>query len=85
MSNFEQKEGQGSLFKNEKKTAPNQPDYRGELKWHNQLLKVAGWIKESKTGKKFLSLKVEAIDTTSASFKPEGIIEKPRNNDDLPF
>ena len=43
MSNFEQKEGQGSLFKNEKKTAPNQPDYRGELKWQNQLLKVAGW------------------------------------------
>jgi uncharacterized protein (DUF736 family) len=84
MSNFEQKEGQGSLFKNEKKTAPNQPDYRGELKWHNQLLKVAGWVKESKTGKKFLSLKVEAIDTTNASFKPEKV-EKPENNDDLPF
>jgi uncharacterized protein (DUF736 family) len=84
MSNFEQKEGQGSLFKNDKKTAPNQPDYRGELKWHNQLLKVAGWVKESKTGKKFLSLKVEAIDTTNASAKPEKV-EKPENDDDLPF
>jgi uncharacterized protein (DUF736 family) len=84
MNTFEQKEGQGSLFKNEKKTAPNQPDYRGELKWHNQLLKVAGWVKESKTGKKFLSLKVEAIDTTNNSAKPEKV-EKPENDGDLPF
>jgi uncharacterized protein (DUF736 family) len=84
MNTFEHKEGQGSLFKNEKKTAPNQPDYRGELKWQNQLLKLAGWVKDSKTGKKFLSLKVEAIDTTNGSAKPEKV-EKPQNDGDLPF
>ena len=83
MNTFEQKEGQGSLFKNEKKTAPNQPDYRGELKWQNQLLKVAGWVKDSKNGKKFLSLKIEAIDTTKGTFQPK--VEKPENTDDLPF
>jgi uncharacterized protein (DUF736 family) len=84
MNTFEQKEGQGSLFKNEKKTAPNQPDYRGSLKWMNQTLNVVGWVKESKSGKKFLSLKVEAIDTTNGGLKPEKV-EKPENDGDLPF
>lgn len=81
MSNYEQKDGQGSLFRNEKKTNENQPDYRGELKWQNQLLKVAGWVKTSKTGSKFLSLKIEAIDTTP---KPKQTKPTP-SSDGLPF
>jgi len=80
MSTFELKEGQGSLFKNEKKTG-SQPDYRGSVKWRNETLNLVGWVKESKTGKKFLSLKIEAIDLTPKN-------EKNENNDesgDLPF
>jgi len=46
MSNYEQKEGQGSLFKNDKKTNDKQPDYRGSLKWQNQTLNVAGWVND---------------------------------------
>lgn len=84
MNTFEQKEGQGSLFKNEKKTSDKQPDYRGSLKWHNQTLNVAGWVKDSKNGKKFLSLKIEAIDTTNGSAMPKKV-EQPENNGDLPF
>jgi uncharacterized protein (DUF736 family) len=80
MSTFEQKEGQGSLFKNEKKSQPNQPDYRGSLKWRNQTLNVVGWVKESKNGKKFLSLKVEEIDLTQKPEKNENA-----ENDGLPF
>jgi hypothetical protein len=80
MSTFEQKEGQGSLFKNEKKTG-SQPDYRGSVKWRNETLNLVGWVKESKTGKKFLSLKIEAIDLTPKNEKNEN------NNEsgDLPF
>jgi len=80
MSTFGLKEGQGSLFKNEKKTG-SQPDYRGSVKWRNETLNLVGWVKESKTGKKFLSLKIEAIDLTPKN-------EKNGNNDengDLPF
>lgn len=84
MSNYEQKEGQGSLFKNEKKTSDKQPDYRGSLKWRNQTLNVAGWVKDSKNGKKFLSLKIEAIDTTNGYQNPEKPQEN-ESNDDLPF
>jgi len=78
MSNYEQKEGQGSLFKNDKKTNDKQPDYRGSLKWQNQTLNVAGWVKDAKNGAKCLSLKIEAIDTT----KPQN--NEPQN-DGLPF
>jgi hypothetical protein len=78
MSNFEQKEGQGSLFKNEKKTG-TQPDYRGSVKWRGETLNLVGWVKESKTGKKFLSLKIEAIDLTPKNQTNE----EPGN--DLPF
>lgn len=77
MSNYEQKEGQGSLFKNDKKTNEKQPDYRGSLKWRNQTLTVAGWIKESKTGTKFLSLKVESQDS------PLKIQSNEQNSDDF--
>ena len=80
MSTFELKEGQGSLFKNEKKTG-SQPDYRGSVKWRNETLNLVGWVKESKTGKKFLSLKIEAIDLTPKNEKNENNDE----NGDLPF
>ena len=52
MSNYEQKEGQGSLFKNEKKTAENQPDYNGNIMQGGTLYELAGWVKETKAGKK---------------------------------
>jgi uncharacterized protein (DUF736 family) len=78
MSNYEQKEGQGSLFRNDKKGNEKAPDYRGSLKWRNQTLNVVGWVKDAKNGTKFLSLKIESQDMT----------EKPKseeNNGDLPF
>jgi len=79
MSNYEQKEGQGSLFKNDKKTSDKQPDYRGSLKWRNQTLTVAGWVKEAKNGTKFLSLKIESQDS------PLKIDNNEQNSNDLPF
>lgn len=78
MSNFEQKEGQGSLFKDEKKTG-SQPDYRGSVKIKGETYKLAGWVKDSKTGKKFLSLKIEAIDLTPKKESNES------TGGDLPF
>jgi uncharacterized protein (DUF736 family) len=81
MNTFTHKEGAGSLFKNEKKTAENQPDYRGEIMLKGETLVIAGWVKESKTGKKFVSLKVEAQGQL-AEAKTATPEEK---NDDLPF
>ncbi len=78
MSNYEQKEGQGSLFKDEKKVG-SQPDYRGSVKIKGETYKLAGWVKDSKTGKKFLSLKIESIDLTPKKETNES------NGNDLPF
>ena len=84
MSNYQPKEGTGSLFKNDKKTADNQPDYRGNVMIGGNVYNLASWVKEAKTGKKFLSIKIEAIDTTNSGLKLP-TVEKPENDGDLPF
>jgi uncharacterized protein (DUF736 family) len=83
MSNYQPKEGTGSLFKNEKKTADNQPDYKGNLMQGGTLYELAGWVKESKTGKKFVSLKIDSRQM-HADKKPEAS-NSPENDGDLPF
>jgi uncharacterized protein (DUF736 family) len=78
MSNYEQKEGQGSLFRNDKKGNEKAPDYRGSIKVSNRTFTVAGWVKDAKNGSKFLSLKIEAENMPENPKKEE-------NNGDLPF
>ena len=59
MSDFKQKPGFGSLFRN-KKENDKQPDYRGDICTPNgEQLQVAGWIKQDKNGKGYMSLKVQ--------------------------
>jgi len=54
---FEYQEGQGSLFKNERKTNERAPDYKGKVKIGGHLYELAGWLKKGQNGT-FLSLKV---------------------------
>jgi uncharacterized protein (DUF736 family) len=77
-SNYQPKEGTGSLFKNEKKTAENQPDYRGSTNIGGTNYILAGWIKEAKNGSKFLSLKIQKEADNSAPKETE-------TNNDMPF
>ena len=51
---YELKDGQGSLFKNNK-TKDTQPDYTGEIKIEGKVYRLSAWIKEGKNGK-FMSL-----------------------------
>tara|TARA_Y100000310_G_scaffold159430_1_gene158985 strand:- start:599 stop:826 length:228 start_codon:yes stop_codon:yes gene_type:complete len=60
---FENKENYGALFKNENKNKDNQPDYTGTVNVEGADYKIAGWIKESKAGNTYLSLKVSDVTT----------------------
>lgn len=52
----------GALFREEDKKSEKAPDYRGNVTINGTKFKLAGWVRESKAGKKFLSLQVEADD-----------------------
>lgn len=57
---YELKDGQGSLFRNEKREKDSQPNARGEAMIGGVLYEIASWTKEGRKGK-FQSL----------SFKPK--------------
>jgi hypothetical protein len=48
--------GAGALFKNDRKEKPTQPDYRGDITISGQKYLLAGWVKETKKGGKYLSI-----------------------------
>jgi len=49
----------GRLFKNDKKTPENkQPDYRGDLNIDGVEKQIAAWLTTSKSGTKYMSLKL---------------------------
>ena len=73
----------GVLFRNETANEENkQPYMTGKLNVEGKELQIAGWMRESKGGKKFLSLKVQepqpkevkAVNNSSTS-----------TTDDIPF
>ena len=73
----------GVLFRNESANDENkQPYMTGKLNVEGKELQIAGWMKESKAGRKFLSLRVQEP-------KPQEV--KATNNsttsttDDIPF
>jgi uncharacterized protein (DUF736 family) len=67
----------GALFSNDKGDNPKRPDYKGKLNYEGQEISVSGWIKESKNGKKYLSLKLQAENAVASK-----TVEV---EDDIPF
>ena len=57
----------GVLFRNETATPENkQPYMTGKCEVNAKEMQLAGWMKESKAGKKFLSLKFQEPQTKEA-------------------
>lgn len=55
---FAPRDGDGALFRNERKESEQHPDYNGNLRLNGQDYWVSGWLKSSKAGKKYMSLSV---------------------------
>lgn len=74
---FEQKDGTGALFKNDRKQGAG-PDYKGDITVDGTAFWIAGWLKESKGGKKYMSLAVTPKEGTVVA---KG--SRPSKDDDL--
>jgi hypothetical protein len=78
---YELKDGQGSLFINDKDGNDKRPDRRGELNIGGTIYKLSGWIKEGSKGP-WLSLKAEVKEDAPAKPAPQ----RPANDtDEIPF
>ena len=80
---YEMREGQGSFFRVEQKKNDNGPDYEGKLVLDGREWRMAGWVKTSGAGKKWLSLKVEPPRQAEPVRAPAGNAGQP--DDDVPF
>lgn len=76
----------GVLFKNNKKETERHPDYTGKLNVEGVELYLSAWIKESKSGMKFMSLSLgkEVTQTPKDTVVAE-IADEPISLEDIPF
>lgn len=92
---YELKEGQGSLFKNEKQN-DRQPDFRGHIMVGGTIYDVAGWQRTSQNGKEYISLQAalprERTDAPAQQYQAPAPAPAPSADDfketvvdDLPF
>jgi uncharacterized protein (DUF736 family) len=56
---MEQKVNTGTIFKNDKKTADNQPDYRGKINVEGKELEISLWVKTAQSGVKYMSAAIK--------------------------
>ena len=92
---FQQKPNSGSLFKNNKKSKENQPDYSGSCLIGGQEMKIGAWLKTSKKGEKFFSMSFQPSQQQSsrpapyqANRPPQRTVDEwdtPIDGDQVPF
>lgn len=69
----------GTLFRNDKATHPKAPEYTGKIDVEGKEYQLAAWVRESKNGKKFFSIKV------SEPYKKPNPQEVYEDTSDIPF
>lgn len=93
---YELREGQGSLWPQEPRTSETQPLWNGALKLGGQMHRIAAWPRETRTGARYLSIKVTPLERATAPLPdPKPATQRPAPvraapvdpefNDPLPF
>ena len=60
MSEYEQKDNEGALFKNDNKETDTDPNYKGSAMVNGTDYGVKGWINTSKAGNKYMKFSYTA-------------------------
>lgn len=83
---YEQKNNEGSLFKNEQKEG-KQPDYKGSMTIKGQQYWLSAWINKDKNGKSYMSLKAKEKDANRPAEKRQAakFHDQPLNDETIPF
>jgi uncharacterized protein (DUF736 family) len=72
----------GVLFRNShKEVGDKRPDFQGEINVAGKEFQLAGWLRESKKGAKFLSLKITPSEDCSRAVAPPPIAA----DEDIPW
>ena len=82
MSDYIQKENRGSLFKNDRKSTPTQPDYKGDINVGGILYWLSAWIEESKSATKYMSISVQEKEEKD---EPKPATPQDDFDEDVPF
>jgi hypothetical protein len=89
---YEPRPGSLSLFKNDKKEKESHPDYRGDgLLPDGTPAWISAWTKTSQSGKKFLSVSIQAKDERREPGQSSRTVNSSHDDDlnplddDIPF
>ena len=74
---YEQKEGQGSLFKNDKRESDRHPNLTGSITIAGAKFWLSAWTKQRENGDKWISLAAKPADASPKA--------KDAPKDDIPF
>ena len=87
---METKVNSGSIFKNDRKTTENQPDYRGKINVDGKEWEISLWVKEGQKAGKYFSAAIKEPwvkpDEVQATAKPvQTNLMNETDDDGLPF
>ena len=81
---YEMKPGQGSIFKNDKKTTEQHPDYKGSIMTPDGVeCWVSMWVKRPEGKTPFFSVSIQAKETKPDAVQSPALPVEAK--DDLPF
>lgn len=84
MSNYDN-ELRGSLFKNDKDGNEARPDYTGTCQIGGTEYRMAAWLKESASGKKYMSFKFDPKEGGHAAPSKQAPKPQAAVDQDIPF